>query len=34
MNLTIRKCITATSKLTLDWMEQKFNMNYKVSLPC
>ena len=31
MNWTIRKGITATSKLPLDWMEQELNMNYRVA---
>ena len=31
MNWTIIIYTTAASKLPLDWMEQEFNMNYKVA---
>lgn len=31
MNWTIRKWHIATNKLSLDWIEQRFNMNYKVA---
>ena len=31
MNQTIRKGITVASKLSLDWMEQGLNMNYRVA---